>query len=56
MAAWRQAGYQSVSGEQRCCVFLVFLRFYFSFSPGCLPFHYIIIITTTIVIIFAVVI
>lgn len=55
MAAQGQDGYQSVGGEQLCCVSLVFLGFYFSFSSGRLPFHYII-ITTTIFIIVAVVI
>lgn len=53
-------GWVSASGEQLCCVSLVFLGFYFSFSSGCLPFHYIIIIiiiiTTIIVIIVPVVI
>lgn len=40
MAAWGQAGYQSAGGEQLCCVSLVFLGFYFSFSSGCLSSHY----------------
>lgn len=58
MAAWGQAGYQSAGGGQVCCVSLVFLTFYFSFSSGCLPSHdiIVIIITTTVVIIVAVVV